>query len=135
MKVKRTNGSIGFIGRDRHLFVFMPSESGGNYSGWGFHHRLRRNGEWAHWLLKLHVKPKRKDKLPGARQWRLYELTHWRSKEAVGGKRSLGQRDPSNRTSYKSYVRLKVCPGGTYEQERCRPVSRAQDHARLRGGR
>lgn len=117
MKVKRTKGSLGFIGRDRHLFVFMPSQPGGNYSGWGFHHRLRRNGAWSHWLLKLHVKPKNREKLPGARQWRGYELTHWRSKEATNGRKKLGQSDPANRLNYKSYIRLKVCPGGTRSPE------------------
>lgn len=110
MIIRKAN-SVGFIGRDCHLFVFRPSQLHGNYSGWGFHLRRRRNGIWIHLQVKFHQKGK--DRLPGNRRTRQYEVSGWRSRDATNvTKRS------DNRVGLKVYARLKLCPGGTRPEER-----------------
>jgi hypothetical protein len=95
------NKSLGLVGSDLHLYVFAPHAPHGNYSGYGFHLRMRWGGCWRHLLLKLHTKGRSN---PRSRQ---YEVCTWRSKRPTSEK---GTR-PGQRLGFKSYVRLKVSPG------------------------
>lgn len=107
MRVRRAKDCLGFVSDDCHLFLFRPHQPGGNYSAWGFHLRLRRRGEWRHLMLRLHAKPLSKERLHGARGFRVYEVAHWRSRFPTNKPKR-----PDNRLDYKAYVRIKVCPGG-----------------------
>ena len=118
MILRRHPHTIWLIGQDRHLGFFRPSAPGGTYSGWGFHYRRREAPEqWFQLHLKLHMKPKSRERreFAGTRGWRLYELSSCRSRTPTNTDKSRG-----NRLNYKSYVRLKVCPGGK------RPVKLAE---------
>jgi hypothetical protein len=116
VNVVKRNSSIGFIHPNAHLYIFRPSAEYGNYSGYGFHLRCRRSGSWRHLLARLHCKHKLN------RQARSYELCTWRSREATS---SRGSR-PGQRIGFKSYVRLKVSPGGASSPSNSRALEGKQ---------
>ena len=98
---------IGLVGRNLHLYVFSPSAAYGNYSGYGFHLRCRTGRSWRHLLARLHCKGK------ANRRARIYEICSWRSRNATSNR----GKHPGQRLGFKSYLRIKVSPGGTPKSE------------------